>query len=77
VRSASGITATTLILVYYSCAILFFGVELTRADRATHQLKVEPKETAVALPEHMVVSPRPGATTAKAVAGMDRLNLLQ
>jgi membrane protein len=65
IYGAAGSLVALLIWVYYSCAILFFGVEFTRAYRATHHLKVEPKETAVVVRERVVESPRQGATTVK------------
>lgn len=43
-----------LIWVYYSCAILFFGVEFTRAYRQEHHLNIEPKSTAVAVRQEII-----------------------
>jgi len=58
IYGAAGSLVALLIWVYYSCAILFFGVEFTRAYRATHHLKIEPKETAVVVREELVSSRR-------------------
>lgn len=55
VYGAAGSLVALLIWVYYSCAILFFGVELTRAYRAAHKLKVIPKENAVLVREELVM----------------------
>ncbi len=57
IYGAAGSLVALLIWVYYSCAILFFGVEFTRAYRAAHRLKVVPKETAVIVREE-IVEPR-------------------
>ena len=65
IYGAAGSLVALLIWVYYSCAILFFGVEFTRAYRAIHHLKVEPKKTAVVVREDVAESPRHGAATAK------------
>jgi len=65
IYGAAGSLVALLIWVYYSCAILFFGVEFTRAYRAIHHLKVEPKETAVVVREDVVESPRHCAAAAK------------
>ncbi len=43
-----------LIWIYYSCAILFFGVEFTRAYRLAHHLAVQPKPSAVQVHEEIV-----------------------
>ena len=65
IYGAAGSLVALLIWVYYSCAILFFGVEFTRAYRAIHHLKVEPKETAVVVREDVVESPRHYGAAAK------------
>jgi membrane protein len=54
VYGAAGSLVALLIWVYYSCAILFFGAELTRAYRAAHRLKVIPKENAVLVREELI-----------------------
>ncbi|MBC7366775.1 MAG: YihY/virulence factor BrkB family protein [Undibacterium sp.] len=56
IYGAAGSLVALLIWVYYSCAILFYGVEITRAYRDAHHLKVEPKETAVMVREEVVES---------------------
>lgn len=47
IYGAAGSLVALLVWIYYSCAILFFGVELTKARRAEEGLPVEPKDTAV------------------------------
>lgn len=47
IYGTAGSLVALLIWVYYSCAILFFGVEFMRAYRTAHNLPVEPKKTAV------------------------------
>jgi len=54
IYGTAGSLVALLIWVYYSCAILFFGVELTRAHRQAAHLKLEPKETAVRVREQIV-----------------------
>ena len=54
IYGAAGSLVALLVWVYYSCAILFFGVEFIRAYRMAHHLKVEPKETAVLVHEEIV-----------------------
>ena len=44
---AAGSLVALLIWVYYSCAILFFGAEVTRAMREHSGLHVQPKSKAV------------------------------
>jgi len=61
VYGAAGSLVALLIWIYYSCAILFFGVEFTRAYRAANHLKVQPKETAVVVREQIVSTHRRGA----------------
>jgi membrane protein len=65
VYGAAGSLVALLIWVYYSCAILFFGVEFTHAYRTVHHLKVEPKETAVIVREQVVEGRRPRSAAAK------------
>lgn len=57
VYGTAGSLVALLIWVYYSCAIVFYGAEFTRAYRHAHKLKVQPKETAVAVREE-IVEPR-------------------
>lgn len=47
IYGTAGSLVALLIWIYYSCTILFFGVEFMRAYRAFHHLPVQPKETAV------------------------------
>ncbi len=54
VYGTAGSLVALLIWVYYSCAILFYGVEFTRAYRHAHKLKIQPKETAVVVREEIV-----------------------
>jgi membrane protein len=56
VYGAAGSLVAVLIWVYYSCAILFFGVEFTRVYRQEHHLKIEPKATAEAV--RLAIVPR-------------------
>jgi membrane protein len=58
IYGAAGSLVALLIWVYYSCAILFYGVELIRVRRQSRHLKLEPKETAVAVREEVVESRR-------------------
>ena len=58
IYGAAGSLVALLIWVYYSCAILFFGVEFIRAYRAAHHLKVEPKDTAVIVRQELVATRR-------------------
>lgn len=61
IYGTAGSLVALLIWVYYSCAILFFGVEFTRAYRLAHRLDVQPKSTAVRIREE-VVSNKPAKT---------------
>jgi membrane protein len=54
VYGTAGSLVALLIWVYYSCAILFFGAEFTRAYRHAHKLNVQPKETAVVVRQEIV-----------------------
>ncbi len=54
IYGTAGSLVALLVWVYYSCAILFFGVEFMRAYRALHNLPVQPKETAVLINEEML-----------------------
>jgi membrane protein len=44
---AAGSLVALLLWIYYSCAIVFFGVEFVRAHRLDRGLPIEPKATAV------------------------------
>ena len=54
VYGAAGSLAALLIWIYYSCAILFFGVEFTRARAGLKGRPVRPKKTAVLVREELV-----------------------
>jgi membrane protein len=54
VYGTAGSLVAVLIWVYYSCAILFFGVEFTRAYRQEHHLNLEPKITAVGVRQETI-----------------------
>lgn len=54
IYGAAGSLVALLVWVYYSCAILFFGVEFIRAYRHERDLKVQPKDTAVQVREEFV-----------------------
>lgn len=58
VYGAAGSLVALLIWVYYSCAILFFGVEFTRSYHEARGLKIVPKDTAVAVREEIVEGKR-------------------
>jgi membrane protein len=47
IYGTAGSLVALLIWVYYSCAILFFGVEFTKAYRLAHRQEVQAKPTAV------------------------------
>jgi membrane protein len=49
VYGTAGSLVAVLIWVYYSCAILFYGVEFTRVYRQEHHQKLQPKATAEAV----------------------------
>lgn len=57
VYGAAGSLVGLLIWVYYSCAILFYGVEFTRARREQEGLPVKPKETAVLVRTEIIETP--------------------
>lgn len=61
IYGTAGSLVALLIWVYYSCAILFFGVEFTRAYRLSHRLDVQPKPTAVRIREE-IISDKPAKT---------------
>ncbi|HWA25205.1 MAG TPA: YihY/virulence factor BrkB family protein [Lacunisphaera sp.] len=54
IYGTAGSLVALLIWIYYSCAILFYGVEFTRAYRQAAHLKLEPKETAVRVREQII-----------------------
>jgi membrane protein len=54
IYGAAGSLVALLIWVYYSCAIMFFGVEFTRAYRQGRHLPLVPKTTAVAVREEII-----------------------
>ncbi len=58
---AAGSLVALLIWIYYSCAILFYGVEYIRAYRLEHGQIIEPKDTAVVVKKRIVEEP-PGKT---------------
>lgn len=58
IYGAAGSLVALLIWVYYSCAILFYGVEFTRAYRQAHRLRTVPKDNAVLVREELVESRR-------------------
>jgi len=47
IYGAAGSLVALLVWVYYSCTIMFFGVEFIRFDRADRGLAVKPKKMAV------------------------------
>jgi membrane protein len=53
IYGAAGSLVALLIWVYYSCALLFYGVEFIRAYREACGLQVEPKQTAVLVREEI------------------------
>jgi membrane protein len=55
IYGTAGSLVALLIWVYYSCAILFYGVEFTRACWLAHHQKVVAKETAVRVREQIVM----------------------
>jgi len=54
IYGAAGSLVALLVWIYYSCAIMFFGVEITRFDRQDRGLPVQPKKTAVLVVQHVV-----------------------
>jgi membrane protein len=57
IYGAAGSLVALLIWVYYSCAIMFYGVEFTKAYRAQRKVKLVPKETAVVVREQVIEKP--------------------
>jgi len=64
IYGAAGSLVALLIWIYYSSAILFFGVEFTRSYRLARHLKTLPKDTAVAVREEIIEGKR-GSPTVK------------
>ncbi|MEO6994292.1 MAG: YihY/virulence factor BrkB family protein [Lacunisphaera sp.] len=60
IYGTAGSLVALLMWVYYSCAILFFGVEFIRAHKVLHHHPVRPKKTAVLVREEIVQSLRRG-----------------
>lgn len=56
IYGTAGSLVALLLWVYYSCAILFYGAEFTRAYRRQQGLSVTPKATAVQVREEIVRS---------------------
>jgi membrane protein len=56
IYGAAGSLVALLVWIYYSCAILFFGVEFIRAYRHAKRLGVTPKETAVQVREEFITT---------------------
>jgi membrane protein len=54
IYGAAGSLVALLVWIYYSCAIMFYGVEITRFDRQLRGLPVQPKKTAVLVVQHVV-----------------------
>jgi membrane protein len=57
VYGAAGSLVGLLLWVYYSCAILFYGAEFTRAHCERDGRRVKPKETAVLVRTEIVETP--------------------
>jgi membrane protein len=55
---AAGSLVALLIWVYYSCAILFYGAEFTRAYHEAHDQPIVPKSTAVLVRKEIVEEER-------------------
>ena len=56
IYGAAGSLVALLVWVYYSCAILFFGVEFVGVYRRHARLPIEPKEAAVLVREQIVTT---------------------
>jgi membrane protein len=56
VYGAAGSLVALLVWIYYSCSIMFFGVEYLRASRLEEGVPIRPKKTAVLVREELVVS---------------------
>lgn len=59
VYGTAGSLVALLMWVYYTCAILFYGVEVMRAYRKVHHLKSIPKDTAVLVHEEYDIIEQP------------------
>lgn len=59
VYGAAGSLVALLVWIYYSCAIMFYGVEYLRASHAADGLPVKPKKTAVLVRQELVGAQRP------------------
>ncbi|MDB6167432.1 MAG: ribonuclease [Verrucomicrobia bacterium] len=57
IYGAAGSLVALLIWVYYSCAIMFYGVEFTKAYRMQRKVRLVPKQTAVVVREEVVEKP--------------------
>ena len=53
VYGAAGSLVALLVWIYYSCAIMFYGVEYLRASREEDGMPVKPKKTAVLVREEL------------------------
>lgn len=60
VYGAAGSLVALLIWIYYSCAILFYGVEFVRAYRESRHRHVQPKATAVRVRREIIEEEPPG-----------------
>ncbi|MET0261497.1 MAG: YihY/virulence factor BrkB family protein [Rariglobus sp.] len=63
VYGAAGSLVGLLIWIYYSCAILLYGAEFTRAHREQNGLPVTPKSTAVLVRQEVVETSEAGELT--------------
>ena len=54
VYGAAGSLVALLVWVYYSCSIMFFGVEVIRSDRSLRRLPVKPKKMAVLIRQEII-----------------------
>ncbi len=57
VYGTAGSLVALLVWVYYSCAILFYGAEFTRALCERHGQRLKPKETAVLVHKEVIETP--------------------
>jgi len=56
VYGAAGSLVALLVWIYYSCSIMFFGVEYLRADRLEEGVPIKPKKTAVLVRQELVTA---------------------
>jgi membrane protein len=56
VYGAAGSLVALLVWIYYSCAIMFYGVEYLRASREADGMPVKPKKTAVLVRQELVAA---------------------